>query len=312
MVSYFLSTDDYSVAIKKTLDIKKGIAGTYDEIYYDLEEDSAYEIINELTTISLFEEPKVIIVKSAEKIVEISDNQLHELILAMADYGSMNILIGISTEGFDFKDQKKIDVLNQIKKYASFIDVKVKNIPLDEYAKNLFTEEGYNISDDAIKLLVSYSDSLTLINSSVEILKCYKAEDKNITKEDIIKMVPKPLEDKGYELTNAVLKGDKKRIFEIYEDFKTINAASNLIPMLLNKFQQLYNAYVLSKAGVGQEEIANLFQIKTNVAYYLIKDAKMKSINDIKNNIDYLTKLDMDIKSGKIEYELGIQLYFLR
>lgn len=312
MVSYFLSTDDYSVAIKKTEEIKKSIQGSYDEIYYDLDDDSLYEVINELTTISLFSEPKVVILKSAEKISEISDNALKELLSIMADYDSMNILIAISTEGYDFKDSKKAEIYNALKKYASFIDIKVKNIPLDEYAKNLFNEEGYEINDDALSLLISYSDSLTLINSSVEILKCYKSDTKKITKDDIIKMVPKPLEDKGYELTNAVLKGDKKRIFEIYEDFKTINAASNLIPMLLNKFQQLYNVYVLSKAGVGQDEIANLFQVKTNQAYYMLKDAKTKSIVDIKNNIDYLNKLDYDIKTGKIDYELGIQLYFLR
>lgn len=312
MVSYFLSTDDYSVAIKKTEEIKRSVTGSYDEIFYDLDDDSLYEIINELTTVSLFSEPKVIIVKSAEKIVDVNENQLKEFLSALADYNSMNVLIAITTEGFDFKDSKKGEILNQIKKYASFIDIKVKNIPLDEYAKKIFLDDGYTINDDALSLLISYSDSLTLINSSAEILKCYKLDNKKITKDDVIKMIPKPLEDKGYELTNAVLKGDKKRIFEIYEDFKTINAATNLIPMLLNKFQQLYNVYVLSKAGVGQDEIANLFQVKTNQAYYMLKDAKTKSIVDIKNNIDYLTKLDMDIKSGKIEYELGIQLYFLR
>lgn len=310
MVSYFLSTDDYSVGVKKIEEIKKGIKGSFDEAYYDLDEDSVYDIINELTTVSLFDEPKVLIVKSAELFKDASENALKELMQALADYNSTNVLIGITTEGYDFNDSK--GVFNTLKKYASFIDIKVKNVPIDEYAKNKFSEEGYEIPDDVLSLLISYCDNLTLVDSSIEILKCYKNDNKKITKEDVLKMIPKPLEDKGYELTNAVLKGDKKRIFEIYNDFKTINAASNLIPMLLNKFQQLYNVYNLSKAGVSQEEIANLFQVKPNVAYYMIKDAKTKSIADIKNNIDLLTKLDMDIKSGKIDYELGIQFYFLR
>ncbi len=308
MVSYFLSTDDYSVGVKKIDEIKKGIKGNFDEIFYDLEEDSIYDVINELTTISLFDEPKVIIVKGAELFKDISENALKELLSSMADYNSLNVLIGITTKGYDLNDS----VFNSLKKYSSFIDIKVKNISLTEYAKNKFIEDGFNVTDDVISLLASYCDSLTLIDSSIEILKCYKNEEKAVTKEDILKMIPKPLEDKGYELTNAVLRGDKKRIFEIYNDFKIMNAASNLIPMLLSKFQQLYNVYNLSKGGVGQEEIANLFQVKPNVAYYMIKDAKTKSIYDIKNNIDLLTKLDLDIKSGKIDYELGIQLYFLR
>jgi len=308
VVSYFLSTDDYSVGAKKIEEIKKGIKGSFDEVYYDLDEDSVYDIINELTTVSLFDEPKVIIVKSAEELKNVSENGLKELLSSMADYNSTNVLIGITTVGYDFNDS----IFSQLKKYASFIDIKVKNISLDEYAKQKFEEEGYEIPADVLSLLVSYCDNLTLVDSSIEILKCYKTETKKITKEDVLKMIPKPLEDKGYELTNAVLRGDKKRIFEIYNDFKTINAASNLIPMLLSKFQQLYNVYNLARANVSQEEIANLFQVKPNVAYYMIKDAKTKSIYDIKNNIDLLTKLDMDIKSGKIEYEIGIQLYFLR
>ena len=312
MVSYFLSTDDYSVGVKKIEEIKKGIKGSFDEVYYDLDEDSVYDVVNELTTISLFDEPKVIVVKSAELFKDASENAIKELLTSMADYNSTNVLIGISTEGYDFNDSKGGPIYNSLKKYASFIDIKVRNVPLDEYAKNKFAEDGYEINDDVLSLLISYCDNLTFVDSSIEILKCYKYEDKKITKEDVLKMVPKPLEDKGYELTNAVLRGDKKRIFEIYEDFKTINAASNLIPMLLNKFQQLYNVYNLSKANVSQDEIANLFQVKPNVAYYMIKDAKTKSIADIKNNIDLLTKLDLDIKSGKMDYELGIQLYFLR
>ncbi len=308
MVSYLLSTDDYSVGANKIEEIKKGIKGSYDTVYYDLDEDSIYDIINELTTVSLFDEPKVVIAKSAELLINITDNALKELSSAMADYNSLNVLIFITTEGYDLNN----NVFINLKKYASFIDIKVKNVPLDQYAKERFLEEGYEIADDVLSLLVSYCDSLTLVSSAVEILKCYKLDNKKITKEDVLRMVPKPLEDKGYELTNAVLRGDKKRIFEIYEDFKTMNAASNLIPMLLKKFQELYNVYNLTRAGVGQEEIANLFQVKPNVAYYMIKDAKTKSISDIKNNIDLLNKLELDIRTGKIDYELGIQLYFLR
>ncbi len=308
MVSYFLSTDDYSVGVKKIEEIKKGIKGSFDEVYYDLDEDSVYDVVNELTTISLFDEPKVIVVKSAELFKDASENAIKELLTSMADYNSTNVLIGITTVGYDFNDS----IFSQLKKYASFIDIKVKNISLDEYAKQKFEEEGYEIPADVLSLLVSYCDNLTLVDSSIEILKCYKTETKKITKEDVLKMIPKPLEDKGYELTNAVLRGDKKRIFEIYNDFKTINAASNLIPMLLSKFQQLYNVYNLARANVSQEEIANLFQVKPNVAYYMIKDAKTKSISDIKNNIDLLNKLEFDIRTGKMDYELGIQLYFLR
>ena len=310
MVSYFISTDDYSAAANKIEEIRRSVSKTFEEISYDLDEDSIYEVINDLTTISLFEDPKLIIVKSAELITNISDNALNELLSAMANYDSENILICITVEGYDFKN--KGDILNRLKKQASFIDIQVKNIPVEEYIERSFKEDGYKISNDVINILKQYTESLTQINSSIEILKCYKAESKIITSEDINLMIPKPLEDKGYELTNALLAGEKKRVFEIYEDFKVMNAAGNVIPMLLNKFQQLYNAYILNKAQVPQDVIATLLNVSKGQAYYIIKGAKSRSIVDIKRNIEYLNKLDYDIKTGKVEYELGLQLYFLR
>lgn len=310
MVSYFLSTDDYSAASNKIEEIRRSLSKSFEEISYDLDEDSIYEVINDLTTISLFEEPKLIMIKSAELITEISDNALNELLSAMGNYDSENILIGVTVKGYDFKN--KGDILNRIKKNASFIDIQVKNIPVDEYIEKSFKSDGYSITPDIVNTLKQYTESLTQINSSIEILKCYKADTKSITSEDINLMIPKPLEDKGYELTNALLAGEKKRVFEIYEDFKIMNAAGNVIPMLLNKFQQLYNAYILNKAQTPQEIIATLLNVSKGQAYYIIKGAKSRSVVDIKRNIEYLNKLDYDIKTGKIDYELGLQLYFLR
>lgn len=310
MVSYFLSTDDYSAASNKIEEIRRSLSKSFEEISYDLDEDSIYEVINDLTTISLFEEPKLIMIKSAELITEISDNALNELLSAMGNYDSENILIGVTVKGYDFKN--KGDILNRIKKNASFIDIQVKNIPVDEYIEKSFKSDGYSITPDVVNTLKQYTESLTQINSSIEILKCYKADTKSITSEDINLMIPKPLEDKGYELTNALLAGEKKRVFEIYEDFKIMNAAGNVIPMLLNKFQQLYNAYILNKAQTPQEIIATLLNVSKGQAYYIIKGAKSRSVVDIKRNIEYLNKLDYDIKTGKIDYELGLQLYFLR
>lgn len=309
MVNYFISTDDYSVAKRKIEEIEKNMTESFDEITYDLDEDSIFSILTEITTISLFQTPKIIIIKSGEKILNITDEAHKELISAISDYNSNNILIVISQEGYKKDNNNRLE---QIKKYATFLDYKIKNISLIDYAKEKIKNDGYEIKEDALDLLISYSDSMTILNSSIDILESYKLDEKKIEKDDILLMIPKPLEDKGYELTNALLKDDKKRVFEIYNDFKTMNALSNIIPMLINKFQQLYNVYSLSRAGVRQDDIANIIGVNKNQAYYLIKDSNNQSIKRIIDNLDYLTNLDMEIKSGRIDSEVGLHFYFLR
>lgn len=309
MVSYFISTDDLSFAINKIEDLKKQSKLNYEISSYDLEDDSFYNVIDELTTISLFDDPKFIIVKGAEKISLISEEQFKELIRQLADTESQNALAMITTSTFNDKDR-----LEELKKWTSFYDIRVKSESLDSFAIKSFNEDGYVISDDNIKFLVSNSYNLTFLNSYIEILKCYKADDKLITYEDIDKMVPKKLEDKAYELVNAVLEHNKEQAFVIYKDLKILNVTpTQIISQLLSKFQEINNVYLLVKAGLNQDDIFNLFQLKKKgQAYYMIKNARSKSLVDIKDNLSYLLNLDYGIKKGEVDANLGLELYLLR
>ena len=251
MVSYFISTDDLSFAINKIEDLKKQSKLNYEISSYDLEDDSFYNVIDELTTISLFDDPKFIIVKGAEKISQISEDVFKELIKQLSDTESQNALAMITTSVFNDKDR-----FEELKKWCSFYDIRVKSESLDSFALKSFNEDGYVISEDNIKYLVSNCYNLTFLNSYIEILKCYKADDKLITYEDIDKMVPKKLEDKAYELVNAVLEHNKELAFVIYKDLKILNVTpTQIISQLLSKFQEINNVYLLVKAGLNQDDI---------------------------------------------------------
>ena len=77
-------------------------------------------------------------------------------------------------------------------------------------------------------------------------LECYKAEEKCITNADIRKMISEPLEDNVYSLIEAVLTNNKKLMMKGYQDMKLKSMqASNLISLLINKFQELYNVNIL-------------------------------------------------------------------
>ena len=46
--------------------------------------------------------------------------------------------------------------------------------------------------------------------------------------------------------------------------------------------------------------------------YYMIKNAKSSSMKKIKDNLELLNQLEYDIKSGKIDQSLGLELYLLK
>ena len=309
MYNYIICTDDISAANEKIEDIRKKLSSEYDNIGYDLDDDSIYSLIDELTTISLFETPKFVIVKESEKLADIKEKQALELISAINNRDSQNVVVFLFTKEYDSKSSN----LLKLKKYATYFDVRIKNIPLDEYAKKSLLEEGYKISDSSISLLVSYVDSLSSLKTAVEILKIYKNDEKVIDSDDINLMIQKPLDENVYNLIDAVLSKNTKEVFSIYKDLRIRNIMpSYLISLLINKFQEMYNVSILNKANMSQAEIASIFNVSSGRAYYMVKNAKSYNLNKILDNLDYLNRLDANIKTGKVDQYLGLELFFLR
>lgn len=311
MINFIIKTDDYSLAQSKVDSISKNMDNP-DIITYDLDEDSTYNVIDELTTISLFDNPKLVILKSGNELLGESEEKINELVNAMADSTNSNVLVIVDNK-FDTKSSERFQKYVLLKKYAQEFDLSVSSFKLDEYAKESFLEDRYNITADALNILCNSSTSLSMLKSNIDILKCYTMDKKDITREDVDLVISKPIDDDLYLITNAVLKHDKKLIMTLYNGFMVKNLKANtLLSLLINKFQELYNVHIFARGNVKQADIANIFNISSGKAYYLLKDSKSQSLEEIKANIEYLSKLDYDVKRGLIQVEVGLELYFLR
>ena len=314
MYNYIIVSDDKEALKDKIEEIKKSQAKELDVTKYDLELDDIYEILDEIKTISLFDTTKLIIINSLEKIVDISESKLNDLAREMNNFDSENILVFTSLKSLDFRN----NTLAQIRRFATLINIDTKTIPFDVYINKYVSDYGYTIDKDAVSTLISYVSSISMLKQSLEILLCYKADEKVITNSDVMLMIKKPLDDSIYQLIEAVLDGNKNRIFEIYKDFKTMNVISptTIVSYLLNKFHELYNAYIIADGTRNKDEakakVAELFNVSMNRAYYIVKNTRNTNMRDILINIKALDELDYKIKSGHIDQNLGLELYFLR
>ena len=309
MYNYLISSDDIEALNNKIEEIYKSFNIEFDSSKYDLEEDNLYSIIDELSTISLFDNPKFLIVKSANGIAKSTDSQLVELLKVMNNPESNNVVVFTSNEKIDFGNEN----MAKLRKYSVYFDIRIKNIPLDQYAKNELINRGFQIDSAALTQLVNFSANMSSLKTNIEILTSYKAEEKKIVLDDVIKMIKQPLEDNIFSLIDVVLAKDKKSIYRIYRDLKIENIKSSyIISMLINKFQEMYNVSILARGGADQQAIMDLFNVSSGKAYYMLKNSKQASLDEIKTNLDLLNKLDYDIKSGKIDEEVGLELYLLK
>ncbi len=305
--NYLITSDDFLAAKDKINEIKNALDPSYEELGYDLEDDSIYDVIDELATISLFDNPKFVVLKNAHKALSLKSDALKELYRVMNNLDSQNVLIMLFLSSFD-----KNDTFENLKRYSTLIDVRMKNIPKDQYIKNYLAKDGYQIDEDALNLLITYVDNLYNLRTSLDSLICYKMDDKSIKLKDVKKMVNPPLDDNIYSIIDAVITNDKKRSFECLKDLKLHSVKSSyVVSLLINKFQEMYNVSILIKANTNQNDIANIFNVKPGRAYYMMKAAKSSSIGQIKRNLELLNKLDLDIKTGQREEDLGLELYLL-
>jgi len=306
--NYIILSDDALAAYNKALEIKDTLKADFEYLEYDLEEDNLYELVDELTTVSLFSNPKFIVVKNAEAIIKSNDKAFDDLIMAMNDINSQNALVFITLKSIDPSNEK----YNRLVKYSIEISLKIKNIPKDSFILDVCKKNGYEIDNDAVALLISYTDSMYNLKNSLDILLSYKTEEKKITSSDVKKMITPPLDDNIYDLIQFVLEKDKKRCFQAINDLKLHNAkASYIVSMLINKFQEMYNTSILIKANVSQAELAQIYNVSSGKAYYMMKNAKSYNFELIKKNLALLNELELKIKSGIIDENLGLELFIL-
>lgn len=308
MNSFIILYDDILLRNQKIEEIKKQYDIDFEDEKYDLEDDSLYSINDEATTISLFDNPKCIIVNSVNEIKSAKQNAFDELIDAIADQNNSNLII-FTSKVIDLNDK----YIETIKKYSTYIDSRIKNISLKDYAKTTLDNDGYKIDIDALELLTLYSEDLMTLRNSIEKLELYKLDDKKISDIDVKLLVSKPLDNNVYDLVEAVLSHDRRKVFNLYNDMKVENISNSyLLSLIITKFQEMYNVYILAKNGATQEDIANIFKVKSGKAYYMMKNSKKSSLNEIKDNLKYLNNLEYDIKSGRITDDRGLELYFLK
>ncbi len=313
MHNYIIVSDDKEALKDKIEEIKKTLTIEYDYSNYDLDSDDIYDVLDEIQTFSMFGNPKFIIVSSFEKIVNVSEAKLNELTAQINDLSSENYLIFTSIKSPDFK----LPNLANIRKYSTLIDVNTRNFSFDSYIKKYLSSEGYEIDSAAIPVLISYVDGISSLKQALDLLMCYKLEEKRIVIDDILKMISKPLDDDLYALTNKVLDNDKRGIMESYRDLKIRNIAPTfIISLLIAKFQELYNAYMIAEGtrsvNEAKKKIAEVFGIPEKRAFYIANNTRNTNIKAILKNLKALDELDYNIKSGNIDQFIGLELYFLR
>lgn len=282
-----------------------------DIVRYDLESSSLKDIIDDAMTISLFSDKKAIIVENSyiftgtinKKLPEQNNEYLNEY---LTNQNNNTILIfKLIKDKID--SRKKIS--SNIKKYGNLIEFKNNNI------NEIVTEmiKPYHIDNMNINLLINrVGNNLNLLEQEINKIKTYKDKDLNITKEDILNLSCKSIDVDIFNLIDNIVANNKEKVIESYDEMLKLGEEPiKIIVMLANQFRIIYLAKKLRKKGYMEKDIASLLEIHP----YRIKLALSKGYNFSEDSLlkylEQLADLDISIKTGKIDKNLGLELFLL-
>ncbi len=306
---YVIYGTDYDLIKRKIDGLKENII---DVVKYNLLETNIKELLDDASCISLFGDKKVIIGENATFLTSEAKDINHDInylekYINYPVHDNILILYVISEK---LDERKKIvKLLKEKCNIVNVLPVDDKNI--NNFVLNEFKIRGYKISSNDLKYFISYvgKDVGRLLNE-IEKLTLYKDEDKVIVKQDIDEISSKVMNDNIFDFCDAIMKKDFKRIFELYNDLVYLKTDSiKIISVIANQFILVYQAKLLSKSGLSEKSIA----LKLNVHPYRIKLALETDymIYELKDMIEKLHNLDVDIKSGKISDKIGLEKFLI-
>ena len=309
MNTYLIYGNDYGL-IKREID--KLTNEVSDVVKYDLSTDKIDELLDDASCMSLFGDKKVLVGENALFLTTTTTNVNHNidyLTNYLNDDNHENIVIlSVLTDKLD--ERKKIVKLLKEKSKVIYKEL-IDNKDLPRFVINEFNNEGYKIDYKAANYFVNYvGKNVDILLSEINKMIIFKDNDKNITINDIDEISSKAINDNVFDLSDAIMKKDFKRMYDCYNDLIILKEEPiKIIAMLGNQFNLVYQCKLLSSKGLSEKEIATALSVHPYRVKLAIETDYM--ISELKDILIKLHNLDFEIKSGKVDKNVGFDNFLL-
>lgn len=305
---YLLYGDSYQ--IKKEIDniINNNDINEFNISKYDLNAYNYKDVLEDWTTESLFSEKKAIIVSNAVIFTSAKSNvDTVPFENYIPNYNPDVIMIFTIDDKID--ERKKVTKL--IRKHG-IVKEFVLNTNPNDIVKNML--DDYKMDNNTLNKFISLVGNDTYnIKNEIDKLKIYKGDDKIITSIDIDNITTKNIDANLFKLMDNIIDNNKDEAIETYHNLLLYNTEPiQIIVSLANKYRLMYQVKTLYKNGYTEGDIAS--ELKQNPKYIFVLNKLSRNYSNtyLLEQLKELANLDYEIKSGKMEADLALELYILK
>lgn len=310
-----LGSEGYNLRARRNEIIKKSIGDINDplavSIYRGQDGQTIQEVLDDCATSPFLNDKKVVIYEDPPFIMEgkISDKDLQLLEQYLNNPSEFTDLIFYSQTSLN-KNSVVIKNLAKYMKYESF-----NQLSSDEFAtfvKKDINERKLNITNDGINALIERLPiSVNNWKSELEKLALYPEK---LTKEAVINLISKPIEDNAFELTNALMNKDLAKALSVYNDLllNNKNDIPALVGLLASQFRFMSQVKILQENNVNQSDIASQLAANPYRIKMTLKACGNKTSYDVLAILNQLSNLDIDIKTNKVNPQSALELFIIK
>lgn len=276
---------------------------------YDFDKELVDKIINDCETYSLFDDKKMVIVdnatffKNAKDDDEKFDSTKLENYLKNPNPNTILIFI-VNSESIN-KNKKTAKALLEHGKIFEYN----KTGKVDIAKKQL---EGYKIDPKTFNYLLSrVGDDIGILYQEIEKLKTYKTDDV-ITIDDIDNVVIKTINLNFFDFVENIINKNKEEALEQYHELlKRGEPPIKIIVTLSRQIRMMFQAKKLREKGYTADGIASMLGEKPFFVSQCLKKSYNFDEEYLYKKLELLADLDINIKTGKIDDKLGLELFII-
>ena len=270
--------------------------------YFEGKQLEESELMDAIATLPFFAAARCIIIEKSNLFKAASERFIE--FLETAPKSSHVIFV---EEEVDKKSKlyKKVKELGHIAVFNT-----VESGELRKWIVGFIKRYGKEISFPDAELILNYvGNDMNRLSMELEKLISFVGDKRLVEKSDIESIVSESLQNKIFEMINAIVVRNTERAIDIYEDLLALKEAPlKIISLISGQFNQLLNIKDMLIEGVGKKEIGAKLKLTDYITNKLVKQCQGFDRKRLYAYLNKCIELEFDVKRGIIGERLALEL----
>ncbi|BFT73429.1 DNA polymerase III subunit delta [Paenibacillus sp. P36] len=284
---------------------------------FDLSEISLSSVLEDAETLPFMVPKKLVIAKNALFFTGAKEStKIEHHLERLTDYlkSPAEHTVVVFTVDADKLDERKkiVKALKDMEAAVPFLSLSPEE--LQQWVAARARQRGFSFTGEATDQLILYTGgNLQSLSAEIEKISLYVGAGSEATTDVIDQLVARSTEQNVFILIEDIVNVRLDRAFVILEELlKQREEPIKIAALIARQFRIMLQVKELSKQGYSQQQMASQIGLHPFAVKVAEGQARKYNIEKLSDIMSQLADLDFQMKTGKIDKVLGLEMFLLR